>query len=436
MLEKLISASKQGNLNSLTDLLSQKTLDVNHIGHDGKSALYHAISQQHIPAIKALLQHGVDVQQTSFATYHRDHTGVHLISCDEPPLVTAARVDNTEIVQILLGNGAYCDAQAVCHTHLSGVSINDRTPLHFACLNINVEMVQCLMNYNAEVNIRDKQGEYPIHAAVRCRQCIPQIKIVQLLCTHGADVNGLNKFDCTPLYLASFYGCTSKAEMLILHGADVNKLCERESSYGTALHIAAMKNRLALTEKLVTHGAKLSFRNALHYTPLHLNINSHSESSIAPLLIYHGANTEGFDKFNYTIMASVIRNMRFDCELLAKLLVYTGYDLEQDSWLSPKGYGDSTSRKRQDSESSDTGSIPEIPIPAGRVSNLCEWLNERKSNPLLLAELCRIMIRQSVSKAVDGSSIVPCLNSLPLPTSLKAYVKLDNLVDMENFILL
>lgn len=76
--EKLFNASKQGNLPKLELLLSEKSINANHIGNGGKSALYHAITQQHVPAVKTLLDHGVDVHLSSFATYHRDHAGTQI----------------------------------------------------------------------------------------------------------------------------------------------------------------------------------------------------------------------------------------------------------------------------------------------------------------------------------------------------------------------
>lgn len=229
----------------------------------------------------------------------------------------------------------------------------------------------------------------------------------------------------------------------------------RDSSYGTALHISAMKDRFSLTQTLISHGAKLSQQNGLQYTPLHLNINSHSKSSIAPLLIYHGVDASGFDKFNYTVLAAIIRNMRFDCETLAKLLVYAGYDLKHDIWLLPPkdessdNFTESDSKtennienenkQRSNSESSESDSsailpieCPSVPIPAGRIAYLCDWLREKQCNALTLTELCRIVLRHYLSELTEGRSIVASIILLPLPTAIKDYVGLRDLMCVEN----
>ena len=86
----------------MSELLAEAAVDVNHIDYDGKSALYHAINQQHVAIVETLLQHNADVNLASFCSYHRDNSGVQLISCDEPPIVTAARSGNVVIIKMLL----------------------------------------------------------------------------------------------------------------------------------------------------------------------------------------------------------------------------------------------------------------------------------------------------------------------------------------------
>ena len=69
----------------------------------------------------------------------------------------------------------------------------------------------------------NKTGELPIHKAVRCRDCEKQSEILRHLCEHGSDINHVNKIDCSPLYLATFYGCLNKVHTLLLYGADLDR---------------------------------------------------------------------------------------------------------------------------------------------------------------------------------------------------------------------
>ena len=58
---------------------------------------------------------------------------------------------------------------------------------------------------------------------MRCRDCEKQSEILRHLCEHGSDINHVNKIDCSPLYLATFYGCLNKVHTLLLYGADLNR---------------------------------------------------------------------------------------------------------------------------------------------------------------------------------------------------------------------
>ena len=269
-----------------------------------------------------------------------------------------------------------------------------------------------------------------MHRAVRCRNCPEQSQILKLLCEHGSDVNLANRIGCSPLYLATFYSCLYNMEILLLYGADPNRVCWRGNSYGSALHIASMKDRKALVEKLIAYGTQLDLRNNQDATPLYLNICANNRSTVAPLLIYHGADMSGKDKFHYTLLALCIRNMHLECETLTRQMVYAGYDLRADLWLEPpwlNKLSDNTENQNNDViPNDDTDNvddvIPDVPIAAGRVAALCDWLRERQCSPLDLTDLCRIAIRHSLSRHTDGASIVANMYKLPLPPALNDFV--------------
>ena len=115
-------------------------------------------------------------------------------------------------------------------------------------------------------------------------------------------------------------------------------------------------------------------------------------------------------------MGTIIRNMRLDCEHLTKLLVYAGYDLSKDEWLQPPEF-------RNNTTNSENYSV-KIPIPHGRVENLCNWLRNKQQNAERLANLCRISIRKSLRIKQNGCSIVESISLLPIPSSLKHFILL------------
>ncbi len=49
-------------------------------------------------------------------------------------------------------------------------------------------------------------------------------------------------------------------------------MCTRDNSYGSALHIAASKDKEDIADVLLLFGAEMNLRNCMGCTPLHLNI--------------------------------------------------------------------------------------------------------------------------------------------------------------------
>ena len=320
-----------------------------------------------------------------------------------------------KLVEFLLTSGADPDHQTQISIlpDASAPQQCDKSALHFACEDGNVDLVRVLLEHKADLNILDRSHETPLHKVVRCSSCASQTEIASLLCNNGADVNVVNKMDCTPMYLSVFYGCEIKTKLLINNGADINHMSYRENSYGSPLHIASAKELLSMANLLISQGAILDSENNLQLTALQLNIMTYSKSSLAQILIYHGAEVNGFDRFSYSLVAIAIRDLRLDCESLARVMVYAGYNLQHDTWLYP--------------DQSQQPSLITVPIPYGRVRTLCDWLRTVQTNPLPLYDLCRISTRAHIKFMTSGCSIVESISHLPLPNTVKDFLLLNDL---------
>jgi len=263
--------------------------------------------------------------------------------------------------------------------------------------------------------------------------------------------------ECSPLYLSALYGCTAKVEVLLRHGASANSGCSTAGGHGSALHVAAYKDRLELASLLIAHGACINHVNAPGVTALQLNVAVHSRSEIAPLLVYHGARMDGRDRNGRTLLATCIHNLRLDCESLAVLMVQAGYDLRHDLWLD-RDYSQhrlidrnhdpldsrpttndlapgtrqssrSGTRSRCDpalARSSSSLVVPPVTIPEGRVRRLCDWLRAKQETPRSLSETCRVVVRRHLSECTGGRTVVPSIYHLPLPTAIKNFVLLKD----------
>jgi ankyrin repeat protein len=80
-----------------------------------------------------------------------------------------------------------------------------------------VKLLMLLISNGADINIKDRKGNTPLHLAVRYHA--PN-EIIMVLVEHGADVNAKTKTGETPLQLAINDDNTQIIEFLRKHGAE------------------------------------------------------------------------------------------------------------------------------------------------------------------------------------------------------------------------
>ena len=111
--------------------------------------------------------------------------------------------------------------------HRSGSSVEPRnifkdTPLHYAALYGDLEIIQILLECEADINCLDRFGNTPLHYASRNGHH-NAAKVARLLIERGAHPNARGFDGFTPLHNALYYG-TGRIEIaraLIEHGANV-----------------------------------------------------------------------------------------------------------------------------------------------------------------------------------------------------------------------
>lgn len=121
------------------------------------------------------------------------------------PLHTAADHDQTQVIELLIADGAEIDAR----------SDAGDTPLHWAAFDGRTDAATLLIERGAEVNPKDKDGNTPLHwAAAR-----GHVKMTELLIAHGADLRARTYTGCTPLRGAYDHRQPATARLLLQHGA-------------------------------------------------------------------------------------------------------------------------------------------------------------------------------------------------------------------------
>ena len=161
--------------------------------------MYYAAYYGNAPAVRALLEAGVDANKS-------------LTAGRTTALILAARRGHVATVKLLIEKGA--DLNMV---HLT----TGATALYRAAEQNNPVCVMELLKAGADVNIANKDGQTPLMVAVKKGST----SLVALLIQSGADVNVVDNNGMNPLALTAVHACNigkSKYDRLvaILKGTD------------------------------------------------------------------------------------------------------------------------------------------------------------------------------------------------------------------------
>ena len=246
------------------------------------------------------------------------------------------------------------------------------TLLHEVTLTKNVnalQMCRLLIESGAEINVKDSEGNTPLHFSVdrERREKLPDSVyngIIDLLLDNGADVGSENMIGATPLHLATMQGADSSVvEKLIAKGADIN--AKTFVATYTPLHGAASEGRTDLVEVLLKHGANPDLKDGQNLTPPEIAKQQGHQDTVEvfrrlsdlkaktppalpavdmqlleaartgdneriPQLLDMGANPNARDEEGYRVLMLAVKNIGVEA---IKALVDSGADLEDECYL-------------------------------------------------------------------------------------------------------
>lgn len=140
----------------------------------------------------------------------------------------------------------------------SGVNVdeetqNGQTPLlRAAVYSDDSKILKLLLEYGANVNVRDNIGRTPLMAAVIGNK----IDNVRLLLEYGAKVNSfILETKETPIILGCMWADKKVIELLVAHNANIN--AQNKNGYN-ALMVAIECGKYDIVDFLVEHGAVLT----------------------------------------------------------------------------------------------------------------------------------------------------------------------------------
>ncbi|EAY16508.1 hypothetical protein TVAG_348180 [Trichomonas vaginalis G3] len=188
----------------------------------------------------------------------------------------------------------------------------DMKCMEYAIISHNIDFITFLVNeYNIEINL-EYCGLYnnlesflvyfdQTNDINKCFVYSPIFNIPSLLeyfLSHGANINGKDKYGDTALHMAAWKNSKETAEFLISHGANIN---EKNKNGETALHTATWENNKETTEFLISHGANINEKNKNGETALHTATWENNKET-AEFLISHGANINEKNKNGETAL--------------------------------------------------------------------------------------------------------------------------------------
>jgi ankyrin repeat protein len=161
------------------------------------------------------------------------------------PLHHAVKTNDIPVIQILIANGA--DINAMDNVDEGG------TPLHYSVLDNNTVIpTLLLLQAGADVSaIRPYDGNRPLHDAAANNNTAALVLLVQ----YGAQLEETNHIEHMTALMVAVLNHEIAPMLVLLHmGADVNTLCDGESSL---LHQAVYANHHEMVRILIENGVPL-----------------------------------------------------------------------------------------------------------------------------------------------------------------------------------
>ncbi len=145
-----------------------------------------------------------------------------------------------------------------------------RTPLHWACRGVHLEVVRFLVEHGADVNAADRSGLTPLHSLASRGH----LEAARLLIEKGARVDAATPGGWTPLHMAANGGQADMAVLLAEKGAAFDS---RNDVEDTPFHAAAWGGHWDVADRLLARlpsgrAAVLSLPDFDGNTLLHLAV--------------------------------------------------------------------------------------------------------------------------------------------------------------------
>lgn len=235
--------------------------------------------------------------------------------------------------------------------------------------------------------------------------------IFQLILYHAKareklDLNKLSKDEKArvepPLVTACRLGARPAIRMLIKCGADLEGM---DNFNHTPLWMATRRRYTDIVHLLINSGANVNPSQIWTHSPLFFAVKySSKRTNIAKLLVKHGASVH-IKKGGSLLYCAIIQGV----VTVAKMIVEAGYQTSMDDKVRLEFMKGSLTRNK----------------------HLIGWLDEELHQPISLQRQCRTAIRDRIMYVSQGRNFLKFLCGLPFPKGVLAYLALEDDIELE-----
>jgi ankyrin repeat protein len=187
----------ENNLQKLKDLVEYLE-DVDYMIYDRYSLLFTTVSYNKFDLVEMLLELGANTEIQN----PRGETPLYL-ACDSNKI-------NINMVELLLKYGAEINKI---------IRFGGDTVLRAAISMESIEKIKLLLDYGADPNLGDDKNNSPLQVVASSRY-FDEWEIIKLLLQYGADINSTNVVGVTPLFFACLVQNDINIDILLEYGAD------------------------------------------------------------------------------------------------------------------------------------------------------------------------------------------------------------------------